>query len=643
MQQLQVIRLGTDEAVGFAAEELARYLGEATGEQPGVKAADAAPAVEPGGLWVGTFADFGDGLRHWPETGDAALDDAVFIETSGSAGIIAGSNPGSTLFAVYRYLRELGFRWVSPGREGDRVPAVSVEATAVRVAETASYRHRGICIEGAVSYENVRDVVDWSAKNGFNTYFTQFREAHTFFNRWYTHMKNPFLEPEPFPVERAREFKAWLTREIGKRGMVFHDVGHGWTCEPFGIPGLGWNDYEEPLSGEVTGYLAEVNGERKLWRKIPMNTNLCYSNPEVRRIVTDDIVQYARQHPEVDVIHFWLADGSNNQCECEECRKGRPSDFYVKMLNELDAKLTSEGLPARIVFLIYVDLLWPPEHEVIKNKERFILMFAPITRTYSRAFEAEEALPELPPYDRNKLEFPASVEANVAFLRAWQQMFDGDSFDFDYHYMWDHLKDPGYYAIARTLHRDVVNLADIGLNGLVSCQAQRTFLPHGLGMCLMGQALWDRTTDFDAFADDFFGAAFGPDGKATRAYMATLSALFDPPYLRGEKDSVSEESAAKFDSIPDAIERFRPVIQRNLGCDDPNLAQAWRYLDIHADMAAQLARALALRARGQNAEAHERWVALSEFVQKREMDVQPVLDVFEYVAILERLFPEPGA
>ncbi len=138
MQQLQVIRLGTDEAVGFAAEELARYLGEATGEQPGVKAADAAPAVEPGGLWVGTFADFGDGLRHWPETGDAALDDAVFIETSGSAGIIAGSNPGSTLFAVYRYLRELGFRWVSPGREGDRVPAVSVEATAVRVAETAS-------------------------------------------------------------------------------------------------------------------------------------------------------------------------------------------------------------------------------------------------------------------------------------------------------------------------------------------------------------------------------------------------------------------------------------------------------------------------------------------------------------------------
>ena len=60
-------------------------------------------------------------------------------------------------------------------------------------------------------------------------------------------------------------------------------------------------------------------------------------------------------------------------------------------------------------------------------------------------------------------------------------------------------------------------------------------------------------------------------------------------------------------------------------------------------MAAQLARALALRARGQNAEAHERWVALSEFVQKREMDVQPVLDVFEYVAILERLFPEPGA
>jgi hypothetical protein len=36
--------------------------------------------------------------------------------------------------------------------------------------------------------------------------------------------------------------------------------------------------------------------------------------------------------------------------------------------------------------LVYVDLLWEPLQENIRNPERFILMFAPITRTYSQAF-----------------------------------------------------------------------------------------------------------------------------------------------------------------------------------------------------------------------------------------------------------------
>ena len=49
------------------------------------------------------------------------------------------------------------------------------------------------------------------------------------------------LTPEPFSVERAQALKARLVGEIVQRGLVFHDVGHGWTCDPIGIPGLGWD------------------------------------------------------------------------------------------------------------------------------------------------------------------------------------------------------------------------------------------------------------------------------------------------------------------------------------------------------------------------------------------------------------------
>lgn len=110
-------------------------------------------------------------------------------------------------------------------------------------------------------------------------------------------------------------------------------------------------------------------------------------------------------------------------------------DFYVLLLNELDAALTERGLSTRIVFLIYQDLLWPPLEERLENQERFILMFAPISRTYSRELRwSKEA--EVPPYVRNKLSFPRSAEANVAFLDAWREVFAGDSFDFDYHLMY---------------------------------------------------------------------------------------------------------------------------------------------------------------------------------------------------------------
>ena len=76
----------------------------------------------------------------------------------------------------------------------------------------------------------------------------------------------------------------------------------------------------------------------------------------------------------MDLLHVWLADGTNNQCECADCAKHLPSDLYVLLLNELDEKFTAAGIDTKIVFLIYVDLLWPPKEYVIKNRDRFLIM-----------------------------------------------------------------------------------------------------------------------------------------------------------------------------------------------------------------------------------------------------------------------------
>lgn len=199
MQITDIIQLRSDSAVRFAARELRRVLQAATGSDARIrKRRKYRPAGGPA-IWLGLFEDFPEQIP--PDFTDDATDDAVVVRMGAEGGLIAGSNPRSVLLGVYRYLTQLGCRWVRPGKNGERIPQLDGALPNVDIAEKASCRHRGICIEGAVSYEHVRDLVDWLAKLGFNEYFIQFREGHHFFHRWYAHDANPRMAARPLSRE----------------------------------------------------------------------------------------------------------------------------------------------------------------------------------------------------------------------------------------------------------------------------------------------------------------------------------------------------------------------------------------------------------------------------------------------------------
>ena len=631
-------RMGNTQTLAFAAAELRRYLTEMTGKRWAVRGRTVY-APEKAGIWLGVFGDTGiEPVESDPGAQQGPFRDEIAVRVGPNGGLIAGANPRSVLLGVYRYLTELGCRWLRPGRDGEHVPALRGEIPSVQIRETPSYPHRGVCIEGAVSYEHVRDMVDWLPKLGFNAYFIQFREAYNFFQRWYEHEGNPTLPRRTFPLERAGRLTRKLRGEIKKRGLVLHMVGHGWTCEPFGIAGPGWFKHKGPIPPSAVEHLAEVNGERKLWGDIALNTNLCYGNPETRDIVTNAIVDYAGANPDVDVIHFWLADGSNNQCECELCRDQRPSDLYVTMLNELDAKLTRESIGTKIVFLAYVDLLWPPRTERFANPERFILMFAPITRSYSTSFASAargETTSETPSYERNRLQFPREPGVNLRFLTGWRQVFSRDSFDFDYHFMWDHFKDPAQFGMARVLNEDIRGLRDIGLNGFMSCQVQRSFFPTGLGMTVLGRTLWNRDLSFEEIEEDYFRAAFGPNGGEVSLYLAGLSELFCPRVLRGEGDEMDiGQAASRLTEVGLQVDGFRSSARKQSCVLTPAQAQSWAYLEAHGQVCRRLARALEAHYDGRTGEARQAGWDLFAWVRDNEASLHPVLDVYEFQLVL---------
>jgi hypothetical protein len=631
-----IVIMGNHPVIEFAAHELTHYLGRISINDRIIQIIHEKTQNGAGGqiICLGLRNDIQN--IETPKIENPKLDDTIYININKGRGIIAGDNPRAVLLAVYRFLTEAGCRWLRPGEDGEYIPRIDISGLNIQVIEKASYRHRAICIEGAVSYENLVEMIEWAPKVGFNSFFIQFREAFTFFDRWYSHRNNPIKKKDSFSLEQAREYVRLAVKEIKKRGLIYHAVGHGWTSEALGIPGLGWDPGAYTLKPELTQYLAEVNLKREFWQGVPLNTNLCYSNIEVRNLIVENIISYLREHPEVDLLHFWLADEGNNHCECEACRALLPSDFYVRMLNELDERLMQEGLDTKIVFLIYFDLLWPPVVERIKNPGRFILMFAPITRSYSAPFKVTNPIPILPIYQRNALKFPTLVGENIAHLRQWQAIFNGDSFIFDYHLWREHYTDPGSYKIAKIINQDVKNLKTIGLNGFVSCQVQRTFFPTGLPMYVLGKTLWNDRLEFDTLVKDYFEHAFGRDGKQAGKYLAALSDLFDPPYIRGEKPRINSRAAIEFAHIQGVIDDFCPIIQKNiLKLKLPCQAKSWEFLREHARFASCLGQILERLAADDQDSAFAIWSELKEQLEISEDRIQEVFDLYEFVVAMQ--------
>ncbi|MCM8759926.1 MAG: DUF4838 domain-containing protein [Candidatus Omnitrophica bacterium] len=556
--------------------------------------------------------------------------------------IIKGSNPKSVLFGVYRFLHELGFRWLRPGNRGEIVPKISKIPQNISIRERASYKYRTLCIEGATSIQHAIDLIDWAAKNYMNGYFIQFDYGTHFFKRWYSHSDNPHLKPEKFDIEDARKAVDTIAKEVKKRGMRLEKMGHGWTCRALGIEGEGWDTTQDAMNlipEEKKQWLAMIDGKRQFFKNVPLNTNLCYSNPAVRSAIADAIVDYAKQHPEVDAIHFWLADGSNNNCECENCQNERVSDFYVKILNELDEKLTAEGLKTKIVFLIYVDLLWQPEKEKIKNQDRFIIMFAPITRSYIQSFADTKPEEGIKPYLKNKLEFPKNAADNVLYLKKWQEIFNGEGVDFDYHLIWACYYDLSHFTLGSVLHKDIKYLKNMGLDGFISCQNQRTSFPTNFLMEILAKTLWNKNLSFNYIVNQSFSNAFGKkDAKYVIGFLKKISELwkpfFEPVFIPKPDEARIKKGTENIEKMKKACDRFKPFVEKRAKNNKGAIGWSWKYLYFYLQMLELMLPAYLLYLK-RLPDCEQKFDKIFEFVRKNEKILHPALDVSTFIKVLQ--------
>lgn len=625
----KIIQVGKNEVLDYAVSELVKYLKAITGEEEFEVVHEEHYKQEVKGIQVALIQQ----ANHPLEVEDAELDDAIEIDIKQGKGDILGSNYRSILIGVYKFFEELGCRWIRPCQDGEILVHKKIEEMTVYKAEKASFRHRGIVIEGANSYENVCDLIEWMPKMGYNSYFIQFMNAYTFFEKWYKHIENPLKDPEDFDIDRANQFTEGVQNEVKKRGMLLHTVGHGWTCECIDILGKGW-EQEEEVGEEKKELLALIDGKRELYRGGPINTNLCYSSDRVQNIFVEKVVSYIKENPKADYVHIWLADAFNNHCECEKCKTLIPTDWYVQILNRLDDELTAIGNPTKLVFLLYVELIWPPIREKLNNPERFELMFAPISRTFNKSYqEIKEETTEIESFELNRIRLPREVEAYVAYLRAWQEVFKGDSFDFDYHLGRAHYGDVGYYKISEIISKDIKCLDTLGLNGLLSCQEQRAFFPTALPNYVMGKTLWNKEVEFGDLVEEYYQVAFGEGYKQCIEYCRELSKRFDMDYWNTHRGGIKESLSRDLEDVEVILDQMRSYLEtRDSGA---HIAQelSWKYLKHHVNYAKYFAETIRLNAKGQAEEASKSWRELAKYIRENEDDLQRVLDVFRVLRL----------
>ena len=177
----------------------------------------------------------------------------------------------------------------------------------------------------------------------------------------------------------------------------------------------GWPEWEGAFPEASRHLMAEVKGKRDLWKNCPVNTELCYSQPEARERFMAAVLDYAREHPETDALHIWLSDAMNNTCECPDCSKLTPADWYLTLLNELAPRLREINPDLHVVFLCYFNTLWPPTQvRLDPDNTNVIFMYAPITRCYQHRLgdpDCGERLGERPPI--NQVAAPCENVGNV--------------------------------------------------------------------------------------------------------------------------------------------------------------------------------------------------------------------------------------
>jgi len=488
----------------YAAEELQHWLKEMTGAELPMMSANIALGVPVQALHEIILADAGN-----PHLAALQVDidfaklgkEGYVLRTAGPHLIIAGSGVRGTLYGVYGLLEDhLGCRWFTPTVSRipkiDRLVLPALDETKIPRLE---YREPFVkdCFDG-----------DWCARNRVNSNAASLTEKHggkiTYFG--FVHTFAELVPPAKYYAEHPE-------------------------------------------------YFSLVNGQR-----MDGYAQLCCTNEDVIRIVTEEVRKRMREHPEATVFSVSQNDTGYN-CQCPDCQKlaeqeGTQAAPLLYLVNRVAEAVEKEFPDKAIDTLAYTWSRKPPK--AMRPRPNVIIRLCSIECCFSHP---------LGTCDSNE---------NKAFrddIVGWGKVCDRI-------WVWDYTTSFANYFVPfpnRHVLRDNISFfADNHVTGIFEEDTYTTLGGefNSLDGYLQAKFLWDPDSDPEQAMTEFLQEVYGKAAGPIRRYIDLLrdkvggdnihmhiwegaGAAYLTDEILVEADRLWDEAEAAVADQPEVLERVR--------------------------------------------------------------------------------------
>ena len=256
-------------------------------------------------------------------------------------------------------------------------------------------------------------------------------------------------------------------------------------------------------------YYSERDGKRTTER-----AQLCLTNPDVLRIMTERVLARIRQDPQAKLFSVSQNDWGG-WCQCPNCRKidereGSPSGTMIHFVNQVAEAVEKEFPDVWIETLAYQYTRHPPK--TLKPRHNVVPRLCTIECDFSMPLNVST-------YEQNQ-KFVEDIEG-------WSAITDKL-------YVWDYTTNFGHYASPHPnfgcLQGNVQFFRDNRVVGLFEQGAYQA--PHAefaeLRAWILAKLLWDPDQDVEPLYRDFFQGYYGPAAKPIRQYFDELQTLVKP-------------------------------------------------------------------------------------------------------------------